>query len=108
MLPEAQSHVILKGHGENRCGNEPQLFKSQSQMQNLVPNGRILGSSANSYVRKTWKAGILAPGRDNREAGSRLQPATSAQLPGVELRPGSGYRVPGDNQLVAFLRSCPC
>ena len=51
---------------------------------------------------------MLAPGRDNKGAGSHQQPAPSAQPLGGELRPGSGYRQSGDNQLLAFLRNCPC
>lgn len=108
MLRRAQSPIILKEHWGNWCGNAPKEFKPQSQMQNLVPNGRILGSFADFYVRKTWKAVMLAPGRDNKGAGSHQQPAPSAQPLGGELRPGSGYRQSGDNQLLAFLRNCPC
>lgn len=80
MILEAESHVILKGHEGYKCENGPKEFRPPSLMQNLAPNGKILRSFANFYVRKTWKAVMLAIGRDSRERGSHLQPVTSTPL----------------------------
>lgn len=60
-------------------------------MQNLAPNGKILRSFTNFYVRKTWKAVMLAMGRDSREVAIcnlLLQPSYSES----ELGPGVGLQ----------------
>lgn len=69
-------------------------------MQNLAPNGKILRSFANFYVRKTWKAVMLATGRDSRERGSHLQPVTSTTL--LWAGAGTWGRVTGSQEITSW------
>lgn len=69
-------------------------------MQNLAPKGKILRNFANFYVRKTWKAVMLATGRGSRERGSHLQPVTSAQL--LWAGAGTWGRVTGSQEITSW------